>query len=230
MLKDFSGADGAKRCGQAEDGTLHSRDARVNGEGFGASGRVEIGGNSMRCKSDAHHQVSGILNRPAVGSAATNGASPRARRQIVRVALFLATAIATSACGSGPQFTQTIKHGHQFRENDIAQIQPGMSQDQVKLTLGTPATTATVGTGNAYYYISSTAEQVVFLTPKEVDRQVVAVYFNPLGSVERVANYGIKDGKVFDFVTRTTPAPGAGDEGLLKSLFRNLGKKQLFGE
>jgi hypothetical protein len=46
----------------------------------------------------------------------------------------------------------------------------------------------------------------------------------------QVANYGLKDGKVFDFISRTTPAPGGKDEGVLKSLFRNLGKKQLFGE
>lgn len=125
---------------------------------------------------------------------------------------------------------QVLKHGHQFRENDIQQIQPGMSQDQVKLTLGTPATTAAVNGGQAYYYISSTDKQIAFLTPTEVDRQVLAVYFTPLGSVERVANYGMKDGKVFDRVSKTTPAPGVGDEGLLKALFRNLGKKQLFGD
>ena len=35
--------------------------------------------------------------------------------------------------------------------------------------------------------------------------------------------------KVFDFISRKTPVPGARDEGLLKSLFRNLGQKQLFG-
>ena len=73
-------------------------------------------------------------------------------------------------------------------------------------------------------------KQTAFLAPSETDRQIVAVYMNQTGTVERVANYGLKDGKVFDYVSRTTPAPGARDEGLLKSLFRNLGKKQLFGE
>ena len=38
----------------------------------------------------------------------------------------------------------------------------------------------------------------MFLTPKEKDRQVVAVYFGQMGGVERVAQYGLKDGKVFD--------------------------------
>lgn len=137
----------------------------------------------------------------------------------------LAAALALSACGE-----QITKHGHQFHETDLQAIQPGMSQEQVKATLGTPATSAVVGNGNAYYYISSTMAQSAFFTPSETDRQVVAVYFNEGGMVDKVANYGLKDGKVFDFISRTTPAPGGKDEGILKSLFRNLGKKQLFGE
>ena len=108
----------------------------------------------------------------------------------------------------------------------MQQVQAGMSQEQVKASLGTPATTATVGTGSAYYYISSTTTQTSFFNPTEVDRQVVAVYFGPQGSVERLANYSMKDGKVFDTVSRTTPHH-ARDEGILKSLFRNLGVKQL---
>ena len=125
---------------------------------------------------------------------------------------------------------QIIKHGHQFRESDIQQIQVGMSQEQVKLQLGSPTTTATVNNGQAYYYISSTMKQAAFLKEKEVDRNVLAVYFNPLGTVERVANYGMKDGKVFDYISRTTPAPGGRDDGILKQLFRNLGTRQLYGE
>lgn len=125
---------------------------------------------------------------------------------------------------------QIIKHGHQFRESDIQQIQPGMSQEQVKLQLGTPATTATINNGQAYYYIASTMTQAAFLKEKEVDRKVLAVYFNPLGTVEQVANYGMKDGKVFDYISRTTPAPGGKDDGILKQLFRNLGTRQLYGE
>ena len=126
---------------------------------------------------------------------------------------------------------QITKHGHQFRETDLQSIQPGMSQEQVRTTLGTPATTAVVGSGNAFYYISSTMGQSSFMLPSEKDRQVVAVYFNEGGTVEQVANYGLKDGKVFDFISRSTPAPGAKDEGILKSLFRGLGKKtNIFGE
>jgi outer membrane protein assembly factor BamE (lipoprotein component of BamABCDE complex) len=117
------------------------------------------------------------------------------------------------------------KHGHQFQDNDLAQVNRGMSQDQVRSTLGTPTTTATVGAGQAYYYISSTSGQTSFFKPVEKDRKVLAVYFNPLGSVDRVAHYGLKDGKVFDYARQQTPSP-AKDEGLLRALFRNLGSKQ----
>ncbi|MCB1506800.1 MAG: outer membrane protein assembly factor BamE [Hyphomicrobiaceae bacterium] len=137
----------------------------------------------------------------------------------------LALAAPLGACGE-----QIIKHGHQFRDNDIQQITPGMSQEQVKLQLGTPATTATIDNGQAFYYIASTMSQAAFLKEKEIDRKVLAVYFNPLGSVDRVAHYGMKDGKVFDYISRQTPAPGGKDDGILKQLFRNLGTRQLFGE
>lgn len=132
----------------------------------------------------------------------------------------LTLALGLAACG------ETItKHGHQFQENDLKSITSGMSQDQVRTTLGTPTTTATVGTGSAFYYISSTESQTSFFKPVEKDRKVLAVYFNQLGSVDRVAQYGIKDGKVFDYASQKTPTPSR-DEGLLKALFRNLGAKQ----
>ena len=144
-----------------------------------------------------------------------------------RPAVLLAMVAALTLTGCSEQI---IKHGHHFRETDIQQVQAGMSQDQVKLTLGTPATTTTIGDGSAYYYISSTMKQTAFLSPTEVEREILAVYFSPLGSVERVAQYGLKDGKVFDYISATTPAPGARDEGILKQLFRNLGTKQIFGD
>ncbi len=43
---------------------------------------------------------------------------------------------------------------------------------------------------------------------KVVDQRVFAVYFDKNRRVERLANYGLKDGKVFDFIGRTTPSGG----------------------
>ena len=150
------------------------------------------------------------------------------RARAAASALAIGVVLSLSLTGCSEQIT---KHGSQFHDTDLQAIQPGMSQEQVRGTLGTPATTAVVGNGNAFYYISSTMAQSSFFTPTEKDRQVIAVYFNEGGTVESVANYGLKDGKVFDFISRQTPAPGGKDEGILKSLFRNLGKKtNIFGD
>ena len=137
------------------------------------------------------------------------------------VAVVIAAGLARAACA------ETITtHGHQFQDNDVQSVTPGMSQEQVKTALGTPTTTATVGGGASYYYISSTHGQTSFFKPVEKDRKVLAVYFSPMGSVDRVAQYGLKDGKVFDYVKQQTPTASR-DEGILKALFRNLGTKQL---
>lgn len=160
----------------------------------------------------------------APGRNAERGGARELALSVLMPAL-LAVTVVISACSE-----QITKHGHLFRESDIAQVQPGMGQEQVKLVLGTPTTTTTYGNGSVYYYISSTEKRVAFMSGSEVDRQVLAVYFTPTATVERVANYGMKDGKVFDFVSRTTPAPGGNEDGLLKQLFRNLGTKQIFGD
>lgn len=142
-------------------------------------------------------------------------------RALRGAALVALGALVLTACSE----TVTVR-GHQFQEADVQRVTKGMGQDQVRAALGSPTTTAAVGTGSAYYYISSTEGQAAFFKPTERDRKVLAVYFTPVGSVERVAQYGLKDGKVFDYVKNETPS-AARDEGMLKKLFRNLGTKQL---
>ena len=138
--------------------------------------------------------------------------------------LAIAATSLTAGCAE-----QVIRRGYYLSAGDLQQIQPGMGQEQVRSTLGTPTTSSSVDNGSAYYYISSTESQTAFFKPTEKDRQVVAVYFNETGTVDRVANYGLKDGRVFDYISRTTPTPGGSEDGILKQLFRNLGAKQLFG-
>ncbi len=142
--------------------------------------------------------------------------------------MVLLCSIVTAACGQS--LYKVSKHGHQFRATDAQLIQTGMSQYDVRLSLGTPTTTSRFKNGQAYYYISSTMRQMAFLEPKEIDRRVFAVYFNELGSVDRIANYGLKDGRVFDFISRKTPAANNSEEGLLSQMFKNLGRGGLFNQ
>ncbi len=131
----------------------------------------------------------------------------------------VAVAVLVSACAG-----KVTQHGHLLTTEEIKQIQPGMSKDQVQLSLGSPDTTSTLAE-ETFYYISSTRKGVAFMKPKVVGRRIVAVYFNKTQSVDRVAYYGLKDGKVFDFISRKTPSHGS-DTNVLKQLLGNFGKKQ----
>ncbi len=148
--------------------------------------------------------------RPAQGPA-----RPTARR-----ALALAIVIAVAGCAA-----TTTKHGHHFNDGDLQQVLPGMSQDAVRMALGTPDTTSTVSGSNTFYYISSTTKQTAFFKPDEVDRKVVAVYFNGVGSVDKVAHYGLKDGQIVDFNKGETQAY-LRDKSFISKFFRGVGPKQ----
>ena len=115
------------------------------------------------------------------------------------------------------------RHGHVFTDIDLQQIQPGMSKDQVKLALGTPDTTATIG-GDVYYYISSTRKTQPFREGKVVDRKVVVVYFNQTQTVAKLGNYGLKDGRVFDFIQKETPSHGR-ELTALQQIFGNIANR-----
>ncbi len=162
-----------------------------------------------------------------------SNASGQSRVNVARALLltaFVALMLPILA-GCGQSLTKISKHGHQFRATDAQLIQPGMSKQDVQLSLGTPTTKSRYKNGEAFYYISSTTSQMAFLSPKEIDRRVFAVYFNELDSVDRVANYGLKDGRVFDYISRSTPAAGGSEEGFFGQVFKNLGKRgSVFGQ
>ncbi|HKC32865.1 MAG TPA: outer membrane protein assembly factor BamE [Xanthobacteraceae bacterium] len=118
----------------------------------------------------------------------------------------------------GGCITQTYQRGYLVPEGALEQIPLGASQEQVLIVLGTPSTVATIS-GEVFYYISQRTEQTSFLPQREVDRRVVAVYFDKSRKVERLANYGIKDGKIFDYISRTTPSGGQ-EQNALSYLFK----------
>jgi outer membrane protein assembly factor BamE (lipoprotein component of BamABCDE complex) len=114
---------------------------------------------------------------------------------------------------------ETFQRGYMLPEGALQQIPLGASQEQVLIVLGTPSTVATVS-GESFYYISQRAERPIsFMQTKVVDQRVIAVYFDRNRKVQRLAEYGVKDGKVFDFVSRTTPTGGA-DMSIINGLFR----------
>jgi outer membrane protein assembly factor BamE (lipoprotein component of BamABCDE complex) len=106
--------------------------------------------------------------------------------------------------GCGEQFQK----GYILPPGALEQIPIGASQDQVLIVMGTPSTVATLN-GEVFYYISQRSERpIAFMTDHIVDQRVIAIYFDKNRQVRRLANYGLKDGMIFDFISRTTPTSG----------------------
>lgn len=142
------------------------------------------------------------------------------RRSGLAIRLF---AMATlGAALSGCMIGENLQKGYVIDERAVAQVRPGMPAEQVLSLLGTPTTVSTVG-NRSWYYISQTQSRTLqFMGETVTDQKVTAVYFNQGLRVERVALYGLQDGKVFDFISRRTEAGGQ-EANFVGQLFRGLG-------
>lgn len=132
--------------------------------------------------------------------------SLEARIRAARAVSALGLAASLSGCLG---YDGVINRGAIIDERKTAQVKVGLPAQQVLSILGTPSTTSTVG-GDAWYYVSQRIErQLAFMPQKVTDQHVLAVYFDKSKKVQRIADYGLEDGKVIDFLTRTTPTAGA---------------------
>ena len=137
----------------------------------------------------------------------------------VRLGLALAAALSLGGCLN---YDGEVTRGYVVDEKTMAQIKPGATKQQILDNLGTPSTTSTVG-GDAWYYISQKVQRkLAFSAPEVTDQRVVAVYFKN-NRVERYADYGLKDGVVFDFISRTTPTGGA-EPSFLGYMLKSFGR------
>jgi outer membrane protein assembly factor BamE (lipoprotein component of BamABCDE complex) len=126
-------------------------------------------------------------------------------------------AAAILSIGAAGCISTESQHGYMVPEFAVEQVPVGSSKDQVLIALGSPSTTENFG-GEAFYYISQTRKQAAaFLPDKVVSQRVLAVYFDGDDKVTRIADYGLKDGQAFDFVSRTTPTAGK-DENFLNQV------------
>lgn len=128
---------------------------------------------------------------------------------------------------------QTLTQGYVVDQAALDLVPVGSSREQVLLALGTPSTTATFDT-EAFYYISQKrVKNAAFMRAKIVDQRVLAVYFGEDERVTNIAQYGLQDGKVFDFISKTTPTGGKDNNfigqllsGLSSGEAPNLGRRQ----
>jgi outer membrane protein assembly factor BamE (lipoprotein component of BamABCDE complex) len=129
-------------------------------------------------------------------------------------ALTVALSLGLAACEG-----EVINRGWVVDDRALEQIKPGASAEQVLLVMGTPSTVSTVGSKTYYYVSQRLSRRLQFLPERLDDQRVVAVFLDQKNKVSRVANFGLQDGVIFDFVSRTTPSGGE-ELSVLRQIFR----------
>lgn len=133
-----------------------------------------------------------------------------------------AVCLALSACNTSEEFTR----GQKITPDQLEQVPVGSSKEQALLALGTPTTTGLAG-GEAMYYISqTTSRQFAFQKTKVQDRRILVVYLDDQSRVRQIAEYGLKDGKVFDYLSRKTRSSGQ-DLAFLSQVLAGIANPEL---
>ena len=148
-----------------------------------------------------------------------HGKAGKARSKLVMFIAAPLLAVALTACNTA----ETFNLGYVQDERTIALVEEGSSREQVLLALGSPSQVTETG-GETFYYISQTkTRNLAYQRARVVDQRVLAIYFDENQQVTRKANYGLQDGKVFDYISRTTPTGGA-DLNFVSQVLGSVGK------
>lgn len=139
------------------------------------------------------------------------------------LATVLGAALAGCSTVETLQPTETLTQGYVIDQEALELVPVGSSREQVLLALGTPSTTATFDNEVFYYISQKRVRGAAFMKPRLVDQEVLAVYFGDDQRVEKIAHYGMKDGKLFDFVSRTTPTGGK-DQNFLAQVIAGVAR------
>ncbi len=139
-------------------------------------------------------------------------------KQPLLASVAISLALVLGACTTA----EVLNQGYIVDERALELTPVGSSREQVLLALGSPSTTATFDNEVFYYISQKRVRPVAFMEPQLVDQRVLAVYFDGEGRVARIANYGLQNGQLFDFISRTTPTGGQ-DRSFLGQILTDTG-------
>jgi outer membrane protein assembly factor BamE (lipoprotein component of BamABCDE complex) len=129
----------------------------------------------------------------------------------------IALAVAASACTNIDR-----KHGYVPPEDELSQIVVGIdTKDTVADVVGRPSASGVLA-DSGWYYVASKFRAYGLNERQEVDRQVVAISFNPDDTVANIERFGLEDGRVVALSRRVTDSNVQGVT-FLRQLFGSFG-------
>tara|TARA_B100000459_G_C8565609_1_gene196102 strand:- start:277 stop:738 length:462 start_codon:yes stop_codon:yes gene_type:complete len=132
----------------------------------------------------------------------------------------IATTVTVAAAGCAPR---SANRGNIPAPSQLEKLQVGKhSKEYVRTLLGTPSTVGTFDK-EVWYYIGRRTEKWAFFDESVIQQQVVAVYFDPTGTVEHIQKYDKNDSREIDLVEGKTPTSGR-ELGIFEQIIGNLGR------
>ena len=114
-------------------------------------------------------------------------------------------------------------HGYIPTDDDLAVLEVGLdTRLTVAATIGQPAASGLLG-DEAWYYVQSRWKTTGAAAPVEIDRQVLAISFDPEGRVANIERFGLEKGQIVPLSRRVTTTNIRG-KGVLAQIFGNIGK------
>lgn len=123
------------------------------------------------------------------------------------------------AAGCSPTYTN---HGYVPSKADLSLVTVGVdTQETVAALVGRPSS-AGILADSGYYYVASRRRSLGIRQNRVIDREVVAISFDPSGTVANVERFGLERGRVVPLSRRVTESNVRG-VGFLRQLFGSLG-------
>jgi outer membrane protein assembly factor BamE (lipoprotein component of BamABCDE complex) len=151
--------------------------------------------------------------------------APAPSRNRRRLALLVAPLLLGSALLAGCQAVTTPRdvRGNRISDEQLAEIVPGVqTRSDVAALLGSPSVPAAFD-DVTWYYVGGMTRQRIGQMQALDDQQVVAVRFNPNGTVANVERLTLQDATKVQPVARITPTPGT-ETSLMQQIFGNVGR------
>jgi outer membrane protein assembly factor BamE (lipoprotein component of BamABCDE complex) len=153
-----------------------------------------------------------------IPSAPLGGSLLSMRRPIATIVITATLAVATVACAP-----RTANRGNIPTVSQLEKLKVGKhSKEYVRGLLGTPSTVGTFDK-DVWYYIGRRIEKWAFLEENILEQQIVAVYFDPKGTIEHLQIYDKDDSREIAIVDGKTATSGH-ELGVFEQIIGNLGR------
>lgn len=121
--------------------------------------------------------------------------------------IFLSSLASLFLCCACSNNWFTHYNGNMPASSMVEKLEIGLSKEEVTDLLGVPSNVISLDK-NTWLYMSSKTEQIAFIRPTELERDILLVRFDQYEQVEEIQKIALVDGKQIEINKDKTPSLG----------------------